>query len=645
MSFDPFVFTPPRLDDLNEAVEHAQKSAVVQAVRFVREDRRASSSEFAAAARNGRHLTAIQRTLRTMGGPLFDPDSPLTPAQRNEILLRRVARVEAAYADPLNAPASPLRCHTRTLGRSNSRSVSSFPPDSPEASEALTPETPSDCSASSSSRPSGPLDPSDPSRISNFKSEIPSSPDPLPTFDADYCPPDIEDLLSTAELLAKAAAQRWRDIREGRLFLTLQDRQLETLALRDITAIFRTLYRMSALAIAEDQTHEDLKKEREADFAIDPVAVPDIAPSTSSSDPSDSSDPSNSSDPSDPSDPSNPSDSSDPSDPSDSSNPSQVSNFKSEIPLPSDLSSYPSHPSSESYASPTDTDPSTFSNPSNASTQPPASQAPSESCESLPPSRKSCLVSSSPTISDSSNPSDSSHPSQVSNFKSEIPLPSDLSSYPSYPSSVSYASPTDTDPSTFSNPSNASTEPPASQAPFESCESLPPSRKSCPVSSSPSADEELPLPATNAIPPQRPVRPIPPVPEIRPVATSRRASSTPIPQSSSEGHGLPARDSNASKGRRHQTPKRSRKRRGRWSALYQEDDFGPWGIWDTPPPGSVDESAPEFLKDMKTHGYAEAHRRAADRMKSAAAFPPGSAGSSILNDSFPPKPPPPDDSS
>ncbi len=325
MSFDPFVFTPPHLDDLNSAVEHAQKAAVIQAVNFVRGVERPSSSEFASASRNGRHLTAIHRTLRTMGGPLFDPESPLTPRQRHDLLMRRVEKVQAAYADPLSVPASPLRCknHSSPLNSESSKSLH-------------------------------------PSRESCLVSSSDSS--PLPTLDADYCPPDIENLLSLAELLAKIANQRWRDVLDNKLFLTAEDRALETLALRDITAIFRTLHRMSALAIAEDQTHDDLQAE--LDLGAPDAPASDSCQTTASPSPSTS----------------------------------EISDFKSDV-------------------------------------------SSSQSCPSPLPSRESRLV------------------------------------------------------------------------------------------SSPTADEETAIPATNPIPPQRPVRPIPPVPEIRPVAASRRAASACVSRS------------------------------------------------------------------------------------------------------------------
>jgi hypothetical protein len=233
MSFDPFIFTPCSLDDLNIAIERAQKAAVVQAVAFYRDIDRASSSEFASAVQNARHLTAIQRATRTMGGALFDPDSKLSPAQRHDLFMRRVERVEAAYARATGAPHVPTRSQTST-------------------STPHTPGTPSASSASSSSsnpvnlvnpvddpsppgdfklnppRPSDSSDPSDPSDSSDLSTLSPA----LASLDPDYCPPNIEDLLSAVELLTKCSGDRWGRINEHPYRATPEDRRFEMLALK-----------------------------------------------------------------------------------------------------------------------------------------------------------------------------------------------------------------------------------------------------------------------------------------------------------------------------------------------------------------------------------------------------------------------------
>ncbi len=207
MSLDQFVYTPPSLEDLSVAVERAQKAAVLQQMRYYRKQENPSPFEYAASVRVLRHLTAIHRTLRKLGGPLFDPASTVPPARRMELLNRRIEQVEAVAQDW------------------------------PESEEHA-----------------GDVPSTRPSTVDGFA----------------YCPPEIEDLLSAVEIATKVSAERWDEVLNDRRWFEGQEQEIETLALRDLTAIHRTLRKMAGVKLAEDETTEDLQAE-----AADEVAPAD----------------------------------------------------------------------------------------------------------------------------------------------------------------------------------------------------------------------------------------------------------------------------------------------------------------------------------------------------------------------------------
>jgi hypothetical protein len=96
MSLDVFAFTPPDPELLGHAIERAQAAARRRFLQIYMGDDRPTSAEFAALVRSLRDLTAMHRTLRKMAGPLFDPASPLRPAQRLALFERRLERTRAA---------------------------------------------------------------------------------------------------------------------------------------------------------------------------------------------------------------------------------------------------------------------------------------------------------------------------------------------------------------------------------------------------------------------------------------------------------------------------------------------------------------------------------------------------------------------
>jgi len=241
MFLDPFTFTPPSPEVLTRAVESYQRVAAARFCRYARDAEdpfllpkyvrgdtlQPTSKQLHAEVRALRHLTAIQRTLREIGGPLFDPDSPISPHERLRLVDRRLDAIEEALGDPEDPFADDL-------------------PGTPSASSASSDPLGSRAEALCEGGASNPA---------NHVNRVDSSSSSF------YHPPEIEDLLEAVNFAQTVFAARAELLDKRRLTLSAEDFLLEIASLRDLTAIIRTLRRMSAQPLPERQTHEDLQKE------------------------------------------------------------------------------------------------------------------------------------------------------------------------------------------------------------------------------------------------------------------------------------------------------------------------------------------------------------------------------------------------
>jgi hypothetical protein len=197
MSLDVFAFTPPDPELLGHAIERAQAAARRRFLQIYMGDDRPTSAEFAALVRSLRDLTAMHRTLRKMAGPLFDPASPLRPAQRLALFERRLERTRAALGIQEGEPRPIV-----------------LPPGTPNLGPDL------------------------------------------------FVPPLIEDLVGAVELATALATDRLDNLdRKDRPWVNHDEFLLEIQALRDLTAVTRTLHRMAAIPLPEDLSLEDLQRE------------------------------------------------------------------------------------------------------------------------------------------------------------------------------------------------------------------------------------------------------------------------------------------------------------------------------------------------------------------------------------------------
>ncbi len=240
MFLDPYIFTPPKPDALTRAVESYQRVACTRFINYLRDAENPNllplevhayqleptPKQLRAEVRALRHLTAIQRTLREIGGPLFDPASPIPPRERLRLVNLRLDAIEEALG------GNDDTFEGETMGTAGFNSVS--------------PSCSSDCrnhgdhvSSSSLSSPG------------DFELNVPRPGDDF------YHPPEIEDLLGAVDYAQRVFAARAELLDKRRLTLAPEDFLLEIASLRDLTAIVRTLRRMSAYRLPEDESLPD----------------------------------------------------------------------------------------------------------------------------------------------------------------------------------------------------------------------------------------------------------------------------------------------------------------------------------------------------------------------------------------------------
>ncbi len=263
MFLNPFTFDPPDAEVLTRAVESYQR---VAAARFFNYRRKAENRgllplnvtgdtleptprQLYLEVRSLRHLTAIQKTLRDFGGPLFNPASPIPPGQRFQLVERRLEAVEQTLADP-DDPFSDALYSSEADPSSSSNPVSSSP-------------SPSSSRSSDFDHP-----------VNHVSSSSPSS-----SF---YYPPEIEDLLAAVDDAQHVFAARADLLDKRHLRLSPEDFAWEILAMRDLTAIIRTLRRMSARQLPEDEPLTDAPSEESSSESPSPNPVNPVSSSLSS---------------------------------------------------------------------------------------------------------------------------------------------------------------------------------------------------------------------------------------------------------------------------------------------------------------------------------------------------------------------------
>ncbi len=268
MFLDPFTFDPPNPEVLTRAVESYQRVACKRFFNYMRKAQNRgllplnvtgetldpTPRQLYLEVRSMRHLTAIQKTFRDFGGPLFNPNSPIPPGKRFQLVERRLEAIEetlgdadAGFVDDAALGAEPAR---HSVGEGGSPSSASSGPSGSRA-EAL------------------------------GEGGVSHSVNPVSSPSSFYYPPEIEDLLNAVDYAQHVFVARAELLDKRQLDLSPEDFAWEILAMRDLTAIIRTLRRMSAHKLPEDEPLSKADAESEASS----LGTPSTSSASSSSNP------------------------------------------------------------------------------------------------------------------------------------------------------------------------------------------------------------------------------------------------------------------------------------------------------------------------------------------------------------------------